>query len=207
MPICGRKPRECFDTFADHIRPLIQSVLGPVVHVRFERLGSDENKRAMRLGGSESTDWVRLESATYGSIYLYLAQNLAANPSVGNKGFTLKTQQYWYRVFEREPGPEDEPLLRWENAPLEGKQHCKYHFHIGKVFKGDRQEPIELDRNGSKTILTRLHIPTGYVLIEYVLRFLISDLGVKPACGDDCWEDVLSQSQDRFFTEFSPKST
>lgn len=205
MTIRGRKPNECFDTFAEHIRPLIQRILGQVVHVRFERSNADENWRAMLVGGAENRDWVKLASASYGAIYLQLAQNLVTLPDVTNGGFELKTRQYWYRVFERDPSFEDEPLLRWENGPLEGKQHCKYHFHVGKVFKDGRQEPIELDRNGTKVNLTRLHIPTGYVLIEYVLRFLVSDLGVKPACGEDCWEDLLAKSEDRFFAEFSPK--
>jgi hypothetical protein len=46
--------------------------------------------------------------------------------------------------------------------------------------------------------LNRLHTPTGFVLIEYVLRFLLTDLGVKAASED--WE-VLAASESRFFTE------
>ncbi len=207
MSICRRKPKECFDTFAEHIQPLIQNILGQTAHVRFQREDDSENIRAMRLVGPHSTDWVRLDSANDVAIYLHLAQNLEAEPCANPKGFKLRTRRYWYRVYEQEPGAEDEPIFRWENAPLEGKQHCKYHFHVGKVFRNGRQEPIEIDRNGTKLSLTRLHLPTGYVLIEYVLRFLISDLGVKPACGDDTWEGILSKSEARFFTEFSPKGS
>lgn len=206
MPICGRTPKECFDTFEKHIGPLILGILGRVAYVSFERVKGDEAKRTMRVKGAQGADWVRLDSASYGEVYLYLAQDLVAKRCGEGKAFQLKTRQYWYWIYEREPGPEDEALFRWENAPLAGKKHCKYHFHVGKIFKGDKQEAIDLDRNGAKTSLTRLHIPTGYVLIEYVLRFLMSDLGVKPACGEDSWEEVLSDSEDRFFNEFSPKS-
>lgn len=207
MPICGRRPKECFDTFEKHIGPLIQGVLGRNTYVLFERIKGDEAKRSMKVKGARGADWVRLDSPSHGEVYLYLAQDLVAQQRPDGKAFELKTRQYWYWIYEQEPGPEDEALFRWENAPLAGKKHCKYHCHVGKTFKGGKQEAITLDRNGVKANLTRLHIPTGYVLIEYVLRFLIVDLGIKPACGEDRWEEVLSDSEDRFFKEFSPKST
>jgi hypothetical protein len=43
------------------------------------------------------------------------------------------------------------------------------------------------------------------VLIEYVLRFLLTDMVVKAASDD--WEEVLEESEGRFFREFSGRTS
>ena len=53
--------------------------------------------------------------------------------------------------------------------------------------------------------LNRLHTPTGFVLIEYVLRFLLTEMGVK-ATSDD-WESILERSESKFFKEFSGRTS
>jgi hypothetical protein len=160
----------------------------------------------MHLVGEGGKEWVRIKSRSYGDVYLTLAQLLVAAKPKGSKGYELRTEGYWYELYERDPGSEAQAIFRWENDLEPGKTYCKYHFHMGKVFGDGKQVPIELDRNGVKTSLTELHIPTGYVLIEYVLRFLVADLGVAPACGEG-WEDILRKSAKRFFHEFSPART
>lgn len=64
MPICGRTPKECFDTFEKRIGPLIVGVLGRIAYVSFERVKGDETKRTMRVKGAQCADWVRLVSAS-----------------------------------------------------------------------------------------------------------------------------------------------
>jgi hypothetical protein len=49
-----------------------------------------------------------------------------------------------------------------------------------------------------------LHIPTGWALIEEVIRFLIHDLGMEPPCGDR-WPEILEESENKFFKEFTDK--
>jgi endoglycosylceramidase len=46
-----------------------------------------------------------------------------------------------------------------------------------------------------------LHLPTGFVALEDVLRFCIVDLGVNPL--SDGWHDVLEESYRLFKTEFT----
>jgi hypothetical protein len=41
-----------------------------------------------------------------------------------------------------------------------------------------------------------VHIPTGWVTVEEIIRFLISDLGVKPKEQD--WEKELRDSEELF---------
>lgn len=65
----------------------------------------------------------------------------------------------------------------------------------------DRPEPhthvrVELDSLGVS--LPRLHIPSGRVPFEEVVRFAIADLGAAHARDD--WEDVLADSSLRFKT-------
>ena len=49
--------------------------------------------------------------------------------------------------------------------------------------------------------LNRLHLPTGWITIEEVLRFLIEDLGMKPPCGDS-WARRLAESERAFYERF-----
>jgi hypothetical protein len=45
-----------------------------------------------------------------------------------------------------------------------------------------------------------LHLPTGYVPIEEIIRFCIVDLGVAPISGD--WARILDESYREFRTQF-----
>jgi hypothetical protein len=64
---------------------------------------------------------------------------------------------------------------------------------------------IPLGENGKESLdIEKFHLPTGWVLMEDVLRFLISELEVNPPCGDS-WPEVLEESRALFFTEFSVK--
>lgn len=42
----------------------------------------------------------------------------------------------------------------------------------------------------------KLHVPTGRTSFESVVRFLVTDLRVKPARTD--WEAIVKESEDRF---------
>ena len=52
--------------------------------------------------------------------------------------------------------------------------------------------------------LDKAHLPTGWVTIEEVIRFLIFDLGMQPPCGDS-WPDLLEKSERKFFEDFTGK--
>ena len=55
--------------------------------------------------------------------------------------------------------------------------------------------------HGHAVPLNDLHLPTGYVAFEEVLRFCIVDLHVRPLAED--WDQTLRNSYDRFKTEFT----
>ena len=183
---------------------MIAQILGAQLHVSFTTAAGGDNCHCDMQLGTPHQDYVQLESRTLGKVYLSLAQDLLAKPCEG--AHQLTTLQYWYKVFDVQLGQLDEPLFRWERSPVEsGKQHCKHHFQVGKVHGDERRRAIEVHLGAGMLDLNRVHLPTGYVLIEDVLRFLISELGVKPAT--DKWESVLRESEGRFFREFNSRTS
>jgi hypothetical protein len=60
---------------------------------------------------------------------------------------------------------------------------------------------VNLPLLGPAVSLNDLHLPTGYVAFEEVLRFCIVDLGVHPL--SDGWDGVLRESYEQFKTEFT----
>lgn len=93
----------------------------------------------------------------------------------------LVTVQYGYALAQ---GEEAEPLLRWEYVrdwPDSAKSRwCRHHL----------QGNVALNLGPDGVSLNNLHLPTGYVTMEEVIRFCIVDLGVKPLSPR--WDHVLS---------------
>lgn len=199
MPIEGRRPRDCFKNYESHIKRLISETLDGNYVARIVQSNENACEATLRLG-FQNTARVELPSDRYGSVYFYMAQLLIAKP-VGKGRHCLKTQSYWYRLYA-DAGDLSDPLLRWdyESVLKKHERHCKHHMQIGKCGPGGKA--IELRLGNSSLNLNKAHLPTSYVLIEHVLRFLICDLGVKAV---DHWEQTLADSERTFFSEFSPK--
>ena len=116
-----------------------------------------------------SEDPLKLRRADRSWLYLKATQNfhVAPDPTPGRDGeFKVFTDYYAYTASES-PDLETE-LLAWHWHP---DAHPVTHLHVG----GDAR-------------FAKMHIPTGRVLFEDVLRFLITDLGVVPKKQD--WDDI-----------------
>jgi hypothetical protein len=118
--------------------------------------------------------------------------------SVGLLCGAARIRQNWFRLFVSEyrytltPKESDDPLWRWEyvkNWPRETDRWCRHHV------QGD--VPIAIGR--IRTSLNDLHLPTGYVTLEEVIRFCLTDLRVRPLSRD--WHDILQRSYDEFKRE------
>jgi hypothetical protein len=186
MAILGRTPKDCFDQFRAHIGSLVGKVLPvqqPVVCKQTDEHG--------RLNFSSKT--VAIDTG-YGLVHFYLGQDLGTEKK-GSK-FRLLTQAYSYRI-QLDPGLAGvEALIRWEyERTLRASEchHCRNHFHVGK----QDGQAIGLRFPNAVLDLSRAHLPTGWVTIEEVIRFLIHDLGVRPPCGDK-WPTVLAESERKF---------
>lgn len=89
----------------------------------------------------------------------------------------------------------EEPLFRWEYVrewPEEHQRWCRHHLQ-GNVV-------IPIGERGVS--LNDLHVPTGYVTVEEILRFCIVDLGVRPL--SDEWHETLEKSYGLFKGTFAP---
>lgn len=129
---------------------------------------------------------------SFGRLYLYLGQLLEAVPEA--QRFRLRTRRYWYRL-QAAPELTAQALLRWEydtDAPRSGPPR----HHV--------QMPAYLAAGSGRLDLDKIHLPTGWVTMEEVIRFAIVELGVKPPCGAE-WPDVLSESERVFFEDFTGK--
>lgn len=186
MPILCRTPEDCFETFEDHVAALVAKTLTRRHPFTIQGTG-DRGILCFRAGGETAVPI----KTRFGHLYVSLAQALFAQAE--GKQFRLRTLAYWYRLLAK-PDPRTQALIRWEydsGAPADG--HCRHHVQMPTVL------PI-----GAGLDLDKAHVPTGWVTLEEVLRFLIVDLGVKPPCGSK-WPAILADSERAFFEEFTGK--
>lgn len=85
----------------------------------------------------------------------------------------VRTDGYAYRA-NLDPDPKGY-LLAWHWHP---DSRPDPHVHVGAAG------------------LRGLHVPTGRVSFEEVLRFFITEMGLRPARSD--WEAVLGETEERF---------
>jgi hypothetical protein len=121
-------------------------------------------------------------------LYLYLGQTLRVSAESG--GYRLRTLAYSYRISDG-PHRTDHWLIRWEytardlNAQ-EPALHPRHHCHVNTevLFCGKLRD------------LVGMHIATGWITIEEVIRFLIQEFGANSK--DDNWDSLLIDSEAMF---------
>jgi len=91
----------------------------------------------------------------------------------------LRTIRYRYTLAVADA----DPLFRWEYGPLLPGFHANHHLQ-GAV-------PLQIGRHALS--LNDLHLPTGHVGVEEILRFCIADLGVRPRSRE--WNRILVDSR------------
>jgi hypothetical protein len=116
----------------------------------------------------------------------YLSLYQRVNTIRVRQEFILQTIQYAYRI---QKAATDEALVRFEYESREtepdfayARNHVQFHADFDGVI-----------HNFSPS---KLHIPTGWVTIENVVRFLFADLKLKPLRAN--WETILAQSEEQF---------
>ncbi|HEU4734391.1 MAG TPA: hypothetical protein VFT22_41155 [Kofleriaceae bacterium] len=189
--IRGKTPKDCFDQFAVHLNTLVQSTLSRKAHLRVEAL--DEKGT---LGWSDG-QFLPI-TTQFGKLYFWLAQSLECSHDpneAANKRYRLSTREYWYRL-QRTDALDGASLIRWEymsprHLKYKDKRWCWRHVQLD----GSKDLP------GGKMNFDRLHTPSGYVVIEDVIRFLIHDLKVPPQSKN--WHDLLMESDRKFKEDFN----
>jgi hypothetical protein len=189
MPILENQPNKAFERFESHMVGMVSEVLelprGTVLTLKWR---GDAGTLGFTRGGVVTS--VPLETRI-GPLHLHLAQDLVAIPE--GLRYRLRTQRYAYKLFPS-GDPRADAIIRWEfdaDTP-EGKE-CRNHLHLNVAHPG----PLgRIDFN-------RLHVPTAWVLIEHVLRFLFHDLEVGARTTN--WPAVLRASETDFYEKFSGK--
>ncbi|MEM6275101.1 MAG: hypothetical protein AAF735_07665 [Myxococcota bacterium] len=187
MPIFGRTPKKCFDEFRDAIAPLLTKCISLTAHLRLIRVNDFE--RLLTIG----EHGLKLDTV-FGTLYLLVLQRLNVVEDKKH-GYRLQTLAYAYRLQGTASRTESKPLLRWEYEKHQPRDTWpRNHMHAAAT----------LSQNESELDLNKLHLPTGWVTLEEVIRFAIHELGHAPPVGDQWWE-LLVESERRFYTDFSGK--
>lgn len=189
MPIVGRTPHECFDIFSDHLRRLVAQTVTP----RYPLQAIPTATKTVISFREEQPLAIPIETR-FGRLHFYLGQALEAFPLDEGGGYRLSTMQYWYRLQES-ASLKDQALLRWEyDVTTDRDRHARHHTQMAATL------PVA----GATLDLNKAHLPTGWVTLEEVIRFLIVDLGHSAPCGDG-WPQVLEASERKFFEDFTSK--
>lgn len=185
MAIEGASLAEAARKFCDHFNSVL-----------FHTLTQSRLQPIMRRGDPFATISFRREGRTataslgthYGRLELYLQQRCSS--IVKNDRHILRTERYRYALSLT---PDAEPILRWEYArtPEPDNRHPRHHLHVDTV----------INVYGNPLPLKDLHLATGYVPFEEIIRFCIVELGVSPLKAD--WEERLNESYRLFKSEFT----
>jgi hypothetical protein len=190
MPIVETQPKQAFEKFETHMSNLVNSVLtlpgGTSLTIKWK---DEAGNLAFTRGGVPTL--VPLASPRFGTLYLSVSQDLIALRE-GRK-FRLRTKRYAYKLFGTDD-PRADALLRWEfSSETDDGKECRNHLHVNTTF------PV-----GHGTFnLNRLHVPSAWVLVEHVLRFVFHDLQV-PAKTQE-WPARLRASETEFYENFTGK--
>jgi hypothetical protein len=121
-----------------------------------------------------------------GRYHLFLGQTLEALRE--GRHYRLKTLAYAYRISEG-PTLNDPYIFRWEYNSRERLESLspRHHFHTPAILRCFGTRELNLNR---------LHIASGWVTVEEIIRFLIVELGLKPKSRD--WDRLLRESEEKF---------
>ena len=181
MPLRSADPVGAFVQFRDHLNGVFHRTITPRPLV-FIIL--DQNKSEALISFRDSGE---VASASVGQdLHLEFSQLLKAVPDGGE--YALRTIKYRYAIF-RDDTLQSDPIFRFEyESPSMQPDfpYCRNHLHLHPDF----------DDGIVGISPSELHIPTGWVTIESVIRFLIAELAVAPLSAS--WREVLQESEEQF---------
>jgi hypothetical protein len=91
---------------------------------------------------------------------------------------------YEYRLL----GEDRYEILAFHWHPVGLSDFIDPHLHLSS-----RLNPIDMGRNQDPLPLAGMHIPTGFVTLEDVVRLLITEFGITPRRDD--WDDLLRENR------------
>ena len=188
MPgLSGSNPAKIIKEFRQSIANLLNSTVtdAPVSQFIMEKSPIRWGARISLGGKTGDPRAAPLKQAPW---HLALSQTIAVVRD-RRHNWSLRTLQYNYRI-QGGPDLRSDWYFRFEYKSREvlNALHPRHHLHI----------PISLDCGTKRVDLSRVHIPTGRVTLEEIIRFLIQELGVKAKVKD--WDSALRISEEEFWT-------
>lgn len=193
-PIEGATPEDAADRFVRHLNDVLSKT---VTHYRLRRVRAKGYFQIAFEEEDAPAGQAPLKTR-FGTIWLYIGQlcETRSHTISRRRAHRLQTREYKYTLTHED---DKQPVFRWEYVRYPTKTSaawCRHHL----------QGPLPVPLLASKPLtLDDLHLPTGYVPIEEILRFCISDLGVRPRQRD--WHEVLEESYRQFREEFAEFGT
>jgi hypothetical protein len=174
--LSGRSPQEAALNAPESFKAILGCITSEGFVSRYERSRHD-----MRMADFQDK-FAILDRRNGQTLKLELYQRYAVVNAEGDRGpWTTTTTEYIYEVFDQT----DDLIAAWHWHPMSGRV-------------GDEAHWPHLHAYGARETLTlhKLHLPTGRVSLEAVVRFLIEDLDVVPRRAD--WSAVLTRHEDTF---------
>jgi hypothetical protein len=187
-PPGGRSPGETVRQSAERLNRLLARTVTQSRLVTFHVPPSANQPAHYRLTFRQSGRVTEAQLRTrFGPMNLFIGRTYALATD-GDGTSTLRITTYRYTLT---PTTAAEPLLRWEYVaePADPEARWSRHHLQGPI-------PLRMSERGDprarEATLNDLHLPTGWVPIEEVLRFCIVDLGARPL--SDAWQAELEAS-------------
>lgn len=180
MPLPARTPRDAFRALQGHVNGILNKVLTRYRLEFFVRTAARDQATLAFFDRRRVAVAVSLPPSLW---YLHLGLELKAVPE--EKGYGLQALKYAYRI-QRTPSLEEEAEVRFEYVSPEMDPSASWCRHHVQFHRDSRSASPDFS-------LSKLHIPTGGVTVEDVIRFLIADLGIPPRIEQ--WEEELRRSE------------
>jgi hypothetical protein len=177
--LSGRSPREAADNCLAPLKAVIGCITAEGFVSRYSRREAEQWTAAFQ------DDFAILARRNGQALKLELHHRFDVVRDRTERGpWVGRTAEYIYELTDER----DDLIAAW-------------HWHPESVRRGDEMVWPHLHAYGDRDTLTlhKLHLPTGRVSLESVVRFLIHDLEVIPRRPD--WERVLEQHEQAFRQE------
>jgi len=182
--LIGDRPTEVFRNFRDHISGLLNKTITDAPLSLTHRKDRPFAQFAFR----DDADFPMAAPLFSAGLFLAVSQQLQVEQQ-SDQTWKLRTLAYSYHLLE-DSNPDSRWIIRWEyvSHAQRRNEHPRHHVHIATI----------VDTPAGEMDLDKLHLSTGWVTIEEVIRFLIAEMGVKPKIAD--WDDQLLKSEELFKT-------
>jgi hypothetical protein len=169
--LAGRTPHEATHAFLEKLRLALSCVTDAVLNNRGGSWPSETPHVVVLADGGPQ----RISSAEL-DVWLRVSMNYRLVEEPGPRGpWRVTTTSYMYAL---------------ENGA--GVEYVGYHWH--PQVPGNTRPHLHV--RGEDENWHKLHMPTGRIALEDVVRFAVEELAVEPRRGD--WSEVLDSTQEGF---------